>query len=98
MESKDNGAADPAHRCFHQGDVLGRCVEAILRCNTLIPFRLKGNDQFAEARAIGPESVTENDAWLCLRHFALLYCQSFFVQWNWTSKMYTTISFAKNTA
>src|SRR5947209_16213111 len=63
MADEDNGAADPAYRCFHQGDVLCRCVEAVLRCNTLIPLRLKGNDQLAEARAIGPESVAEHDAW-----------------------------------
>src|SRR5882762_7589572 len=62
VADEDNGAADPAHRGFHQGDVLCRCVEAVLRCNTLIPLRLKGNDQFAEARAISPESVAEHDA------------------------------------
>src|SRR3989454_12719125 len=36
VADEDYGVADPAHRCFHQGDVLCRCVEAVLRCNTLI--------------------------------------------------------------
>src|SRR5258708_33941426 len=78
MADEDDRAADPADRCLHQGDVLCRCVEAVLRCNTLIPLRQKGNDQLAEARAVGPEPVTENDAGFGLRrcHFALLYCPS----------------------
>src|SRR5882762_239820 len=29
VADEDNGAADPAHRCFHQRDVLCRCVEAV---------------------------------------------------------------------
>src|SRR4029077_11437921 len=71
---QDNGAADPAQRCFHQGDVFCRCIEAVLRRNTLIPLLLKGSDQLAEARAIGPESVAKHDAWFGLRrcHFLLL--------------------------
>src|SRR6267143_1591987 len=74
VADEDNGAADPANRCFHQCDVLCRCIEAVLRCNTLIPLRLKGNDQLAEARTIGPESVAKHDAWFGLRgcHFLLL--------------------------
>src|SRR5258708_18689612 len=78
MADEDDRAADPAARCLHQGDVLCRCVEAVLRCNTLMPLRLKGNDQLAEARAVGPEPVTENDAGFGLRrcHFALLCCPS----------------------
>src|SRR5258707_2716695 len=78
VADEDNGAADPAHRCFHQGDVLCRCVEAVLRYNTLIPLRLKGNDQLAEARAIGPESVAENDAWLALDSVHLYLSLSIF--------------------
>src|SRR5271154_1539043 len=76
MADEDNRARDPADCRFHQGDVLFRCVETVLRCNTLIPLRLKGNDQLAEARAIGPESVAENNAWLALGrcHFVLLGC------------------------
>src|SRR6266478_6589511 len=77
VADEDNGAADPANRCFHQCDVLCRCIEAVLRCNTLIPLRLKGHDQLAEARTIGPESVAKHDAWFGLRHFALLDCLSY---------------------
>src|SRR6266478_1239529 len=74
VADEDNGAADPANRCFHQFYVLGRGIEAVLRCNTLIPLRLKGHDQLAEARTIGPESVAKHDAWFGLRrcHFLLL--------------------------
>src|ERR1700739_5011467 len=74
MANEDDRVADPADRCLGHGDVLCRCVEAVLRCNTLIPLRLKGNDQLAETRAIGPESVTENDAGFGLGrfHFVLL--------------------------
>src|SRR6267142_948766 len=67
VADEDNGAANPADRCFHQSDILCRCVEAVLRGDTLITFRLKGSDQLAEARAIGPEPVAENDAWFSLR-------------------------------
>ena len=59
VADEDNGAADPAYRCFRQGNVLCRCVEAVLRRNTFIPLRLKGNDQLTEARAIGPEPMAE---------------------------------------
>src|SRR5712692_6323615 len=74
VADEDNGAADPAHRCFHQGDVLRRCVEAVLRRNTFIPLSLKGNDQLAEARTIGPQSVAEHDAWFgfCRFRFHIL--------------------------
>src|SRR6266404_2005731 len=54
---EDNGVADSAYRCFRQGNVLRCCVEAVLRRNTFIPLRLKGNDQLTEARAIGPERM-----------------------------------------
>src|SRR6266446_857321 len=77
VADEDNGAAHPAYHCFRQGNVLCRCVEAVLRRNTLIPLRLKGNDQLAEARTIGPEPMAEHDAWFGLRHFALLDCLSY---------------------
>src|SRR5713101_7968447 len=65
VANEDDRAADPADRCLHQGDVLCRCVEAILRCNTLIPLRLKGTDQLAEARTIRPKSMREYNTWFC---------------------------------
>src|SRR4029453_13807920 len=53
VTDEDNGVADSAYRFFRRGNVLRRCVEAVLRRNTFIPLRLKGNDQLTEARAIG---------------------------------------------
>src|SRR5260370_3002586 len=67
VADEDNGAADAADGCFHQSDVLCRCVEAVLPGNTLILLRLKGSDQLAEARAIGPKPVAEHDTWFSLR-------------------------------
>src|SRR5215470_9884056 len=69
VADEDNGATDSADCFFRRGDVLCRCVEAVLRCNTLITLRLKGSDQLAEARTIGPESVAENDAWFICCHW-----------------------------
>jgi hypothetical protein len=71
VADEDNRAADPAYRYLHQGDVLCRCVEAVLRCNTLITLCLKGNDQLAEARTIRPKSVCEYNTWFCF-HINLL--------------------------
>src|SRR5215468_10948164 len=44
VADEDNGVADPADCCFRQGNVLRRCVKAVLRRNTFIPLRLKGKD------------------------------------------------------
>src|SRR5262249_21291016 len=52
VADEDNGTAHSAYRRFRHCDVLCGCIEAILRCNTLISLCLKGNDQLAEARAI----------------------------------------------
>ena len=38
VADEDNGTADPADRFFRRGNVLCRCVEAILRRNTFIPL------------------------------------------------------------
>src|SRR6266404_7020221 len=73
VADEDNGAAHPAYRCFRQGNVLCRCVEAVLRRNTFIPLRLKGNDQLTEARAIGPEPMAEYDTLFCFWHICLLW-------------------------
>ena len=73
VADEDNRAADPADRCFRQGDVLCRCVEAVLRRNTLITLRLKGNDQLAEARTIGPEPVANTILGL-VAIFVSFYC------------------------
>src|SRR6266436_241039 len=70
---EDSGVADAAYRCFRQGNVLRRCVEAVLRRNTFIPLRLKGNDQLTEARAIGPEPMAEYDTFFGLWHIFSSY-------------------------
>src|SRR5215472_13207166 len=44
VADEDNRTTDPAYGFFRQGNVLRRCVEAVLRRNTFIPLRLKGND------------------------------------------------------
>ncbi len=67
VADEDNRVADPPDRCFHQGEVLGRGVEAVLRRDTVISLRLQGNDQLAEARAIGLESMAEDDTRFSLR-------------------------------
>src|SRR6266478_3030586 len=59
VADEDNGATDPADCYFCHRDVLGRCVEAVLRCNTLITLRLKRDDQLAEARTIRPKPMGE---------------------------------------
>lgn len=46
--------------------VASQRVEAELGGNHFVPLRLKSREQFAEARAVGPQSVDEHDAWLCL--------------------------------
>src|SRR5215831_13274477 len=72
VADEDNGTADSAYGCFRHGNVLCRCVEAVLRRNTFIPLRLKGNDQLTEARAIGPEPMAEYDTLFCPWHICLL--------------------------
>src|SRR5262245_10184864 len=72
VADENNGAADPAYGFFRRGNVLRRCVKAVLRRNTFIPLRVKWNDQLTEARAIGPEPMAEYDTLLCLWHICLL--------------------------
>src|SRR6516225_3235446 len=72
VADENDRIADPAHGCFRHGNVLCRCVEAVLRRNTFIPLRLKGNDQLAEARAVGPEAMAEYDTLFRLWHTCLL--------------------------
>src|SRR5215831_2190120 len=68
VADEDNRTADPAYGFFRHGNVVCRCVEAVLRCNTFIPLCLKGNDQLTEARPIGPEPMAEYNTFLCLWH------------------------------
>src|SRR5215468_8868188 len=72
VADEDNRTADSAYGFFRHGNVLCRCVEAVLRRNTFIPLHLKGNDQLTEARAIGPEPMAEYDTLFCLWHILSL--------------------------
>src|SRR5215467_9935150 len=72
VADEDNGTADPAYGFFRHGNVLRRCVKAVLRRNAFIPLRLKGDDQFTEAGAIGPEPMAEYDTLFCLWHICFL--------------------------
>src|SRR5215472_7265520 len=78
VADENNRTADPAYGFFRHGNVLCRCVEGVLRRNAFIPLRLKGNDQLAEARAIGPEPMAEHDTWFC-GHIYIFLLVRFFV-------------------
>src|SRR5215471_79635 len=71
MPNQDHGTADTLQAPSHVGDVLSVRIETVLSCNHLMSLGQKGRNQFAEARAVGPQAVDENDA-----GFALI-CQKF---------------------
>src|SRR5262249_36112061 len=77
VADEDNGAADPAYGFFCHRDVLGCCVEAVLRRNTLITLRLKRDDQLVETRTICPKSMGEYNAWFCFHIYLFLLAVSF---------------------
>src|SRR5260370_401037 len=64
-----------------KGDVAAvtRALGRVRSPAILVPLRLKRGDQFAEARAVGPESVGEHDARFGVGHGLLLneYDQTF---------------------
>src|SRR5262245_25768755 len=76
VPNQDYGTADPLQSPSHVGDILGVRIESVLRCDHLMSLGQKGRDEFAEARAVCPEAVDEDDA-----GFALI-CHNFapFVQ------------------
>src|SRR5262249_39939445 len=88
VADEDNRTADSAYSFLRHGNVLHRCVKAVLGRNTFIPLRLKGNDQLTEARAIGPKPVAEYDSLLCLWHICLLLIW-FGCLFNLSSRMIT---------
>jgi len=65
MADENNRTADPAYGFFRHGNVLRRCVKAMLRRNAFIPLRLKRSDQLTEARAIGPQPMAKYDTLSC---------------------------------
>ncbi len=49
VPDEDGRAADSTQRAFYCGDITFRCVEAVLRGNHFLPFRLQCWDYLAEA-------------------------------------------------
>src|SRR5215813_10262057 len=66
VPNQDYGTADPLQSPSHVGDILGVRIESVLRCDHLMSFGQKGRDEFAEARAVCPEAVDEDDAGFAL--------------------------------
>src|SRR4029077_2353165 len=63
MTNENGRAADPSERSVDCRDVALKSVETVLGRDYFVPLGLKRRDQLAEARAIGPESVSEYNAW-----------------------------------
>src|SRR6516165_9856644 len=61
VPNQDYGTADPLQSPSHVGDILGVRIEPVLRCDHLMSLGQKGRDEFAEARAVCPEAVDEDD-------------------------------------
>src|SRR5262249_20403899 len=66
VPNQDYGTADPLQSPSHVGDILGVRIESVLRCDHLMSVGQKGRDEFAEARAVRPEAVDEDDAGFAL--------------------------------
>src|SRR5262249_33251298 len=76
VPNQDYGTADPLESPSYGVDVPGVRIESMLRCDHLMSLGQKGRNEFAEARAVCPQAVYEDDA-----GFALI-CHNFapFVQ------------------
>src|SRR5262245_51859843 len=66
VPNQDYGTADPLQSPSHVGDILGVRIESVLRRDHLMSLGQKGRDEFAEARAVCPEAVDEDDAGFAL--------------------------------
>jgi len=66
----------PSQRSVNCRDVAFETVETVLGRDHFVPLGLKRRDQLAEARAIGPESVSEYNTWFCF-HIYLLFVRDF---------------------
>src|SRR3954447_25745236 len=74
MTNEEDRAADTIERALNRRQVLLEGVQAILNGNYLVPVGLQGRNAFAETRAIGPNTVAEDDRWLSLsRHAAFSF-------------------------
>src|SRR6185503_4909822 len=73
MTDENGRAADPPERPGYVSNVACNGIEAVLGGYHLVPVGLELRDYLAVARAVSPQSVGENDAWLgLLGHGALL--------------------------
>src|SRR6516165_5042966 len=66
VPNQDYGTADPLQSPSHVGDILGVRIESVLRGDHLMSLGEKGRDEFAEARAVCPEAMDEDDAGFAL--------------------------------
>src|SRR6266581_1820610 len=63
MSDEDNRVADPFECTFYGGDIACKCVEAVLGGDDRVPIGLKRGNHLVEGRAVGPDPVTEHNAW-----------------------------------
>src|SRR5215469_12037924 len=66
VPNQDYGTADPLQSPSHIGHILGVRIESVLRCDHLMSLGQKSRDEFAEARAVCPEAVDQDDAGFAL--------------------------------
>src|SRR5262249_3448335 len=62
MADEDGWTAHPSKRALDRRDILFGRVEPVLGRHYLVPLGLERRNRLAEARAISPDSVTEDDA------------------------------------
>jgi hypothetical protein len=58
---ENSGGFDPPQRALDCGHVFRISVETVLDGNHLVSVGLQRGNHLAEARAVGPDAVTEND-------------------------------------
>ena len=76
MADEEDGAADTIERPLHRSHILLVGVQAVLDRDDFVPVRLQCRDYFAEARAVGPDAVAENDGRFGFgRHINLLWIE-----------------------
>jgi len=73
MTDEKDGAADTIECALDGGQILFIGVQTILNGNHLVPIGLQCRDHLAEARAVGPNAVAENDRWFGLHGYSPSY-------------------------
>ena len=77
MTDENSRAADASQRSVDCRDVAFKTVETVLGRYHFVSFGLKRWDQLAEARAVGPESMSEYNTWFCFYTNLLLLVRVF---------------------